>query len=150
MRLRLLGIVLSVFCTQAFAETEDDWGDESDDWPSDSTSASEDSDDWGESDDDDAWDESEGDDWGESSGSGFDDVVPPLSLLEEGLPGPDAYRFEATLSLETDSQFWLERIKSEPLAKLAETLKVGVLASRKLVADSRRYLNFIRRRLSGG
>ena len=32
MRLRLLGIVLSVFCTQAFAETEDDWGDESDDW----------------------------------------------------------------------------------------------------------------------
>ena len=36
---------------------------------------------------------------------------------------PDAYRFEATLSLETDSQFWLERIKSEPLAKLAETLR---------------------------
>ena len=31
--------------------------------------------------------------------------------------------------METDSQFWLERIKSEPLAKLAETLKVGVLAS---------------------
>ena len=26
MRLRLLGIVLSVFCTQALAETEDDWG----------------------------------------------------------------------------------------------------------------------------
>ena len=120
MRLRLLGIVLSVFCTQAFAETEDDWGDESDDWPSDTTAASEDSDDWGESD---------GDDWGESSGSGFDEIVPPLSLLEEGLPGPDTYRFEATLSLETDSQFWLERIKSEPLAKLAETLKVGVLAS---------------------
>ena len=67
MRLRLLGIVLSVFCTQAFAETEDDWGDESDDWPADSTAASEDSDDWGESDDGDDWDESEGDDWGDSS-----------------------------------------------------------------------------------
>ena len=53
----------------------------------------------------------------------------PLLIVDEGLPGPDDYRFEATLSLETDSQFWLERIQSEPLAKLAETMKMNVLAS---------------------
>ena len=129
MSLRVLGIVLSLLSAPAFAETEDDWGDESADWDGDETEESSSSGDaWGESEEDESWDDSGGDDWGESSGDGFE-TIPSLSLIDEGLPGPSDYRFEATLSLETDSQFWLERVKSEPLAKLAETMKLNVLAS---------------------
>lgn len=125
---RVLGIVLSLVSAHAFAQTEDDWGDESADWGDETADDSASDADWGESEGDD-WNENSGDsDWGESTDDGFGGIG-ALNLDELGLPGPEDYRFEATLSLETDSQFWLQRIKSEPLAKLAETMKVNVQAS---------------------
>jgi len=127
MSLRVLGLLLSLISVHALAETEDDWGDESADWGEDegSTEGS-DEDDWGDSEEE-SWDDSQESGWDESAGDSFDTI--PLLIVDEGLPGPDTYRFEATLSLETDSQFWLERIQSEPLAKLAETMKLSLLAS---------------------
>ena len=120
MRRMLFALAIGLMVAPGVGYSADDWEDDSEGWPGEEDTESG-GEDWGDDSDDDAW--------GESSDDGFGDVTLPLSLVEVGLPGPSDYRFEATLALETDSQFWLQRIKSEPLAKLSETLKLNMLAS---------------------